>query len=72
VRLADKVLDGAVCIRLDATVTLAHSPAQGTVPEPELRERQPLRARELRERRHLTAQTAEEGRARGGFFQIGG
>jgi Transposase DDE domain group 1 len=28
VRLADKVLDGVVCIRLDATVTVAHS--QGT------------------------------------------
>ena len=25
VRLADKVLDGVTCIRLDATVTLAHS-----------------------------------------------
>src|SRR5204863_1664266 len=25
VRLADKMLDGVVCIRLDATVTLAHS-----------------------------------------------
>src|SRR5690349_19325057 len=25
VRLADKVLDGVVCIRLDATVTIAHS-----------------------------------------------
>ena len=28
VRLADKVLDGVVCIRLDATVTLAHSDKQ--------------------------------------------
>ncbi len=25
VRLADKILDGVVCIRLDATVTVAHS-----------------------------------------------
>ena len=25
VRLADKTLDGVVCIRLDATVTFAHS-----------------------------------------------
>jgi hypothetical protein len=30
IRLADKTLDGVTCIRLDATVTLAHSPAQGT------------------------------------------
>jgi hypothetical protein len=30
IRLADKVLDGVTCIRLDATVTLAHSPALGT------------------------------------------
>jgi Transposase DDE domain group 1 len=30
VRLADKMLDGVVCIRLDATVTAAHSPALGT------------------------------------------
>jgi DDE family transposase len=28
VRLADKVLDGVVCIRLDATVTVAHSDKQ--------------------------------------------
>ena len=28
VRLADKILDGVVCIRLDATVTLAHSDKQ--------------------------------------------
>jgi hypothetical protein len=28
VRLADKVLDGVVCIRLDATVTIAHSDKQ--------------------------------------------
>jgi hypothetical protein len=28
VRLADKVLDGVVCIRLDATVTVAHSGKQ--------------------------------------------
>src|SRR5262245_59223206 len=27
VRLADKVLDGVTCIRLNATVTTAHSPA---------------------------------------------
>jgi hypothetical protein len=26
IRLADKTLDGVTCIRLDATVTLAHSP----------------------------------------------
>jgi len=30
VRLADKTLDGVICIRLDATVTFAHSPAIGT------------------------------------------
>ena len=30
VRVADKVLAGVTCIRLDATVTFAHSPAQGT------------------------------------------
>jgi hypothetical protein len=30
VRIADKVLDGVTCIRLDATVTPAHSPALGT------------------------------------------
>jgi hypothetical protein len=30
VRLADRTLDGVVCIRLDATVTVAHSPALGT------------------------------------------
>jgi hypothetical protein len=30
VRVAGKVLDGVVCIRLDATVTPAHSPALGT------------------------------------------
>jgi len=28
VRLADKILDGVVCIRLDATVTVAHSDKQ--------------------------------------------
>ena len=28
IRLADKVLDGVVCIRLDATVTIAHSDKQ--------------------------------------------
>jgi len=28
VRLADKMLDGVVCIRLDATVTVAHSDKQ--------------------------------------------
>jgi hypothetical protein len=28
VRLADKVLDGVVCVRLDATVTIAHSDKQ--------------------------------------------
>ena len=28
VRLADKILDGVVCIRLDATVTAAHSDKQ--------------------------------------------
>ena len=28
VRLADKILDGVVCIRLDATVTIAHSGKQ--------------------------------------------
>jgi Transposase DDE domain group 1 len=30
VRIADKVLEGVTCIRLDATVTPAHSPALGT------------------------------------------
>ena len=30
IRLADKMLDGVACIRLDATVTVAHSPARGT------------------------------------------
>jgi hypothetical protein len=30
VRVADKVLAGVTCIRLDATVTFAHSPALGT------------------------------------------
>ena len=30
VRIADKTLDGITCIRLDATVTPAHSPALGT------------------------------------------
>ena len=30
IRLADKTLDGVTCIRLDATVTTAHSPALGT------------------------------------------
>jgi hypothetical protein len=30
VRVADKVLEGVTCIRLDATVTFAHSPALGT------------------------------------------
>jgi hypothetical protein len=30
VRLADKVLEGVTCIRLDATVTPAHSPALAT------------------------------------------
>lgn len=30
VRLADRTLDGVTCIRLDATVTFAHSPALGT------------------------------------------
>ena len=30
IRLADQVLDGVTCIRLDATVTFAHSPALGT------------------------------------------
>ena len=30
VRLADRVLDGVTCIRLDATVTFAHSPALAT------------------------------------------
>jgi hypothetical protein len=29
VRLADRTLDGVTCIRLDATVTFAHSPALG-------------------------------------------
>ena len=29
VRLADRTLEGVVCIRLDATVTFAHSPGQG-------------------------------------------
>ena len=32
VRLADKTLEGVTCIRLDATVTFAHSPALGTRP----------------------------------------
>ena len=30
VRIADRVLEGVTCIRLDATVTPAHSPALGT------------------------------------------
>ncbi len=30
VRVADRVLEGVTCIRLDATVTPAHSPALGT------------------------------------------
>jgi hypothetical protein len=32
IRIADKVLDGVIGIRLDATVTSAHSPALGTEP----------------------------------------
>ena len=30
VRIADKILEGVTCIRLDATVTPAHSQGQGT------------------------------------------
>lgn len=31
VRLADEILDGVVCIRLDATVWAAHSPASSSL-----------------------------------------
>ena len=32
VRIADRVLDGVICIRLDATVTPAHSDKEGAEP----------------------------------------
>jgi len=65
VRLADKILGGVVCIRLDATVTVAHSDKQLAEPNfkgyghhPVRREALSIRA-EVRDRRRRLCRSRE-------------